>query len=320
MNELVSIISPCYNGERHLNYFLESILNQTYSNIELIMVDDGSTDDSANIILGYKKRFRDKGFSLIYLYKKNGGQASAINVGLRNIHGEYLMWMDSDDVLYPQSIERKVDYLMKHSDCGFVLCKGEEVYEDNLDKAIRVIGRKPDTNKDDLFSDLIFCYNVVFCPATIFVRMEAFVKAIPSKQIYENKEGQNWQLMLPLAYTTKWGYIDEVLFKYVVRDNSHSHITKSYDRNMERQEGFRKILCTTVRNIESMPPCEKIYWLRQINIKCWKEKLLYALQENDITSQIMISFRLLAILAKIEKSYNPVYYYMRKLIRKLKNK
>lgn len=316
MHELVSIVSPCYNGEQHLGYFLDSILDQTYARIELILVDDGSTDNSVRIINDYRKKFEDRGFELIYVYKENGGQASAVNVGLKYVNGVYLMWMDSDDVLYPCAIEKKVDYLKKNPEYGFVLCKGEEVDVNDLSSPLRIIGREHGEGEDNFFSDLIFCYNVVFCPATMFVRMDALIQAIPSLHIYEGKEGQNWQLMLPLAYTAKWGYIDEVLFKYVVRRDSHSHIKKSYQRNMDRQEGFRRILCTTIWNIEVMPKHEKKYWQRQVNIKCWKAQLSYALEENDIISQIKLCCKLLSVLTKIDKQYNPIYYYYKKVLKK----
>ena len=82
MMPLVSIISPCYNGEKYLSCFLESVLSQSYDNIELIMVDDGSTDRTKEIICSFEDKFRNRNLSLCYIYQENRGQAAAINRGL----------------------------------------------------------------------------------------------------------------------------------------------------------------------------------------------------------------------------------------------
>ena len=75
MKELVSIITPCYNGEKHVHRLLESVLNQTYTNIELILVDDGSTDETKKIVLSYQEKFTEKKLKLNYIYQENKGLA-----------------------------------------------------------------------------------------------------------------------------------------------------------------------------------------------------------------------------------------------------
>jgi len=98
MNDLVSIIIPVYNGEKYLEETLISCINQTYSNIEVITVDDGSSDQSSKIL----KKYSDK---IKILTKKNGGTASALNAGIKIMHGEWFKWLSHDDVLYPNAIE-----------------------------------------------------------------------------------------------------------------------------------------------------------------------------------------------------------------------
>ena len=112
VEKLVSIISPCYNGEKYLPYFLDSILNQTYNNIELLLVDDASTDNTLKVVNGYKEKFEARGYKLrIFSLEKNSGQAAAINRALTEYNGEYVEWMDSDDIFLPYAIEKKVDFL-----------------------------------------------------------------------------------------------------------------------------------------------------------------------------------------------------------------
>jgi hypothetical protein len=95
---LVSIIISSYNYGRFLKECIDSALNQTYGNVEVIVVDDGSTDDSSDVIAGYGK-------SIISLQKKNGGQASALNAGYALSRGEVVMFLDSDDCLLPKAVE-----------------------------------------------------------------------------------------------------------------------------------------------------------------------------------------------------------------------
>lgn len=248
--KLVSIISPCYNGEKYIPYYLDSVLNQTYNNIELLFVDDASTDNTLEVVNSYKEKFEARGYKLrIFSLEKNSGQAAAINRALTEYNGEYVEWMDSDDIFLPEAIEKKVDFLEKNPDCGFALNKGYIVNSDNLDEIVGILGRNKPEGKDDLFYDYLFGGNVTFCPGIVIVRSSALKEAIPTSHIFESREGQNWQFYLPLSYCFKHGYIDEPLFKYVVRSDSHSHATASLERQIERYENYDILLKETIRNI-----------------------------------------------------------------------
>lgn len=264
---LVSIISPCYNGEKYVKNFLESVLNQTYKKIELIMVNDGSTDNTEKIIKTYEQKFLERGVSYIYCWQENKGQAAAINTGLKKYTGEYLMWVDADDILLPQNVEKKVHFLKEHQECGFVICQGEVVKSDNLDRVIGKLYRSTPNGKDNLFSDLIFEKNVVFCPGVIMARRSSIEKIIPENEIYESREGQNWQLMLPLAYSYKCGYIEEVLFQCVAHDDSHSRMERSYKELINRNNNFIVLLTETIQRITQMPEEKKQEWISKVFIK-----------------------------------------------------
>ena len=94
---LVSIITPCYNGEKLIHRLLDSILSQDYPSIEMIIVDDGSKDKTHDVIENYINKFKQKGYNLLYLYQDNAGQAAAINKALPEVNGEFLVWPDADD-------------------------------------------------------------------------------------------------------------------------------------------------------------------------------------------------------------------------------
>lgn len=125
--DLVSIIIPFYNTERYIGKCLKSVAEQTYKNIEVIVVDDGSTDDSASIVQHFCEN--DKRFNLIK--QKNGGASSARNTGLREIKGKYITFLDSDDTFHCEAIERLYREITDSGVDIVVPCLFKEVYEGN---------------------------------------------------------------------------------------------------------------------------------------------------------------------------------------------
>lgn len=103
---LVSIVIPVYNGSNFLREAIDSALAQTYQNLEIIVVNDGSKDDTESIALSYGDKIR-------YFAKKNGGTSTALNLGIENMRGEYFSWLSHDDLYYPQKIARSVEELSK---------------------------------------------------------------------------------------------------------------------------------------------------------------------------------------------------------------
>ena len=97
----VSVVIPTYNAEKYLRECIESVLAQTYKQIEIIAVNDGSTDNSLKILEEYSDKIK-------ILSKPNGGTASALNLGIRNMKGEWFKWLSADDVLYPDAIEELI--------------------------------------------------------------------------------------------------------------------------------------------------------------------------------------------------------------------
>ncbi|MBR4962018.1 MAG: glycosyltransferase family 2 protein, partial [Clostridia bacterium] len=280
-NPLVSIISPCYNGEKYVSRYLDSILEQSYSNIELILVDDGSADKTKEIVLSYQHSFSQKGYTLIYIYQNNGGQASAINQGLKIFKGEYLMWVDSDDILLVDNVKNKVEYLQEHSEYGFVLCKADVVEESAVDIPLYIMGRQKPEGEDRLFSDLIYENNVCFNPCIIMAKREAIISTIPARHIYESREGQNWQLMLPLAYKYECGYLDEVLCKIVSHNDSHSRTKRNYRQILDRYYGFEDLLIHVINDLPDMPNSEKQEWIEEIHVKYQKRIMVTAHENHD---------------------------------------
>ena len=108
-SDLVSVVIPVYNSEKFLKQCLDSILTQSYQNIEIIAVDDGSTDTSSSIL----ERYSDK---INIISQKNQGLASALNLGISKMKGSWFKWFSPDDVMYSNTIETLIDEAKNHPD------------------------------------------------------------------------------------------------------------------------------------------------------------------------------------------------------------
>lgn len=115
MNPLVSIIIPVYNGSNYMREAIDSALAQTYCNIEVIVVNDGSTDITEEIALSYGDQIR-------YYAKENGGVSSALNLGIEVMRGEYFSWLSHDDAYFPDKIESQVKALCAAGTKTIVMC------------------------------------------------------------------------------------------------------------------------------------------------------------------------------------------------------
>lgn len=123
MNErTVSVIIPVYNAEKTLPECLNSILNQTYSNFEIILIDDGSTDGSSQLCDAIRDDCIAKDIRCKVIHQENGGVSRARNCGIDNVSGEYFICIDSDDTVEPCYIEELVKTQEQHGEAGMVLC------------------------------------------------------------------------------------------------------------------------------------------------------------------------------------------------------
>lgn len=135
----VSIIIPVYNGENYMKFAIDSALAQTYSNIEIIVVNDGSKDSgiTEKIALSYGHKIR-------YIKKENGGVSSALNCGIKNMTGDYFSWLSHDDVYAPQKIEKQIEALSKANSMNAIgICNWDTIDKDsNLIKAEKMMNEK----------------------------------------------------------------------------------------------------------------------------------------------------------------------------------
>lgn len=279
MKDLVSILIPCYNGEKFLDRCFECLLKQTYKNIEIIIVNDGSTDNSENIILKYKKEIEKKGFKFLYIYQENGGAASAINIALKHVNGEFIMLYDVDDIIFEDAVKEKAEFLINNPDYDMVRNDGYYVDNLDLDKINGLFSDGENIENKNIFEDLILG-KVNNWPASFMVRTESLFSHIKNREIYISQFGQNLQIMLPVAYFGKTGYINKPLMKYIRHANSHSAFT-SNEKRLRLMNGYEENRIEVIKQLD-IPKREKEKYFEQIAILYYRIRMQIAYQTKDI--------------------------------------
>ena len=239
MQPLVSIATPVYNAMPYLSSYLDSLIDQSYENIQLILVDDESTDGSADCIRSYKDRLEKRFSSFSFISIPHAGQAAAMNRALGLVEGEYFTWCDADDLLEKQSIEARVKYLMENPDVSMVRSNGLRVDAASL-REMGEYASSSDKVKKNIFDDLLL--DKTYCFAGCYmVRTKMLFSCYPDKKIPVSAEGQNLQLLLPVASRTECGYVEGILHYYRIHGDSHSQRKRSYSESLTRIKNFTKL-------------------------------------------------------------------------------
>jgi len=215
-NPLVSVIIPCYNAALTLAETVTSVLEQTYKNVEIIIVDDGSTDNSRDVAVSFGSR-------VTYIPKENGGPAGARNLGIRRSRGELIAFLDADDLWLPEKLSKQINFLHAHPDTA-LLCSAVNRKYENGSTEIKSCSDLPDSRISfvRLWQDNPITTSTVVCHREVFTAVGNFDenKTIQSVEDYD--------LWLRIAGTFTVRFLDEPLAVYNV---SNQGLNRS---NLER--------------------------------------------------------------------------------------
>jgi len=203
-NPLVSVIVPVHNGEKYIGTALESVYAQDYRPFEVIVVDDGSTDDSASII----KRFKEA----TYIYQKNQGVTIARNVGINASKGELISFIDQDDLWIPEKLSLQVRYLLGHPEIEYVVGRKRSFVEPGL--------HVPEWFKRHLRHD----HAAAFLPGTFMARRSAFKKVGMFDSSYRISSDADWFIRAREASIPMSVMEEVMLHKRLHEDNLSSQM------------------------------------------------------------------------------------------------
>lgn len=217
MKEKISVIIPTFNRGDLLGNSIKSVLNQTYKNLEVIVVDDGSTDNTKDVV----DSFQDQRIKYIKLEENKGG-SNARNFGIQNSNGKYISFQDSDDIFYPDKLETQFkNIIYKNSNLDF--CKIKVIFNDSYSKFYPNSRQENSISKGDIFNELISKGNFISTQAMLikrnYMKKYLFDPLLPRLQDFD--------LILRMIPKVKISYTKKVLVELHIQNDS---VTKSQSK------------------------------------------------------------------------------------------
>lgn len=215
----VSVIMSVYNGEKYLEEAIDSILNQTFNDFELVIVDDGSFDQTAAIIKNYKDP------RIKYFYQKNRGASHGRNRCIKESKGEYIACMDSDDISVPERIEKQVYFLEKHPDIGIVGSWATKITEDGESMLTMEMPQDDFSIRKLLKTDSPFFHSSVMFRRCLFNSCCNYP--------VDFSQGEDWILWHQFSRKTIMANIEEALIKHRIHPATATNYTKNEARKIK---------------------------------------------------------------------------------------
>lgn len=281
MNPKVSLIVPCYNGEKFIQAFVQTVFDQDYDNIQLIITDDGSTDNSYQQLKSIESKMQEKGIEYILLHKENGGQSSAFNMGIQEATGKYVAWPDIDDRMHFDFISKKVNYMENNPDVDFLLSKSVFLPLNDTSKILGYSWPHEITNNNELMERVLKDRDCWFEPGAYFAKTSSLDRLIPDREIYEacgTWSGAQTQIILPFFYGGKIGYLNDCLYDYYIHNNQHHSQLKGKNELITKSIEVKKMLVETVKRLGSI---EEEKYLEMIEERMIRTESTYAFQARD---------------------------------------
>lgn len=237
MNKLVSIILPTYNGADRINESIKSVLNQTYKNWELLVIDDGSKDNTKDVI----ENFTKSDLRIRYIKNENNlGLQKTLNKGIREAKGEYIARIDDDDIWCdPQKLEKQVEFLDKNKDY-ILVGTGVIVTDENGKELFRYLVPVSDCDiRERLLGKNCFVHSSVVFRKAVTLELGGYGEG------NEVKHMEDYDLWLRIGLKGKFANLPTYSIKWCLRNQSLSSVN--------RMEIFRKII-NLIKNYKDFYP------------------------------------------------------------------
>lgn len=247
----VSLITGCYNGEKFINHCFDSILAQTYDNMEVIFVDDGSTDSSLKLAESYQNKFRERGFDFYIISQKNMGFYP--QSGIKVATGKYITTLDIDDILLPESIQKRADQLESNPEFAAARSNGYVVYQNDPLPPTELLISDIHSENEDVFEALLYG-KTTNIPGTYMVRAEILFEYYPDRVVPMDRFTQNLQILLPVTYRRKVGLVHEPLMHYMRHDGAFTADKIGYTSRYQQFESFKQVRKSILVRMKLMTP------------------------------------------------------------------
>jgi len=276
----VSIVIPTYNGEKYLEECIKSALAQSYNDLEIICVDDGSTDKSLEIMNKYSDQIK-------IISKKNGGTATALNAGIKAMTGEWFKWLSADDVLYPSAIEDLIAETQK------VMEPQKKIFYSNfdyIDANSKVTGEYIEPNYNELTQfefSVILLDHFIGNGTTAMIHKSAFEKYGLFEESLDFADDYEFWLRCCILHGFRLHLVPKKLAKYRIHEKQLTN--EKFSQILERYEKIRQLILSKLEPIERQK--YEIAWKKYLGFRKRLRKAINSfIQENfSISTQKKIS-------------------------------
>lgn len=288
-NPVISVVMSVYNGEKYLDEAIESILNQTYRDFEFIIINDGSTDKSLEIIEKYKKQ--DK--RIVLISRENRGLIASLNEGIKKAKGKYIARMDADDISLPTRFEEQIKYIKKNE---LDICGSHFIFIDETGKYLD--SRVVSTN--DKLVQVILTRSVPFAHGSVIFKKDFMTRYKLVYGLTNYLKAEDYALWIQFYEKgAKFGNVDQFLFLYRDIESSLSKNNLNYIHAKKLSDFFikehkQKVLESIIKNKNRLNSFEQEHMSFFI-LKGFLVKYLYLLRsipfKYNIINLLRIIFR-----------------------------
>ncbi len=290
----VSVLMPAYNRANYIGQAIQSVLDQTYSDLELIVVDDGSTDNTAEVV----QRFTDP--RVCYIYQQNKGVSGALNTAFQASHGCYIALLGSDDALFPDMLMETLPLLEANPDVGLVYARAQAM--DSEGRLLPQVLGAPEKYPGQTFKSLL--YGDCVCGITAVFRRECAERAgLWDESIVANED---WDMWLRMSLVCRFHFVDKILAHFRIHPGG---ITSGHSEKFARLSLDRVRVLDKIYACSDLPPearavkalaYRNVYMdvgLRWLSVRAWRESALYFWKAIRVSPNPLVTpFRILYLI------------------------
>jgi glycosyltransferase involved in cell wall biosynthesis len=275
----VSMVSPCYNKVKYIGKMLDSVIAQEWDNIELILVNDGSTDGTREIIADYEPKLKRRGYEVVIVDQENAGCCAAVYTGLTRMTGAYFCLVDCDDWLDPKYVSHLANWLDTHPDCDVAACN----YAVNKDGVIGNASKYPyKIGGDKLLEKWIL--RQVITQVWIYMSRISYLKRCGLIGNWKTDRNKTYEPLIAVPLMSgggKFEFFDEPLYIYNQDDGSGLFISGQGSREVitEYYDDY-KIQYRHSLGKSNLPEEDKAYLNKLVDV-AYRREILAQLQANS---------------------------------------
>lgn len=281
---------PVYNGQKFISKSIESVLAQSYENWELIIINDGSTDITEEVVI----KFQNLTNKIKYFYKANEGQVKATNFGISKSNGEYIAFLDSDDLWETDKLKKQVNFISQNKNIDFIYSKYNSI-DENANLLFTNNSHDSLNHYMDLLKRCFIGRLTVIVKKSILVELNLFDENLHSTD--------DWDMWIRISKKFKLSFLDEVLASYRIHPQSMSNnsynqllnVSKVYSQHVYSNSELNKTFINEVKWIEL-----KIYLSSFLYEKKYQKvfRIFFEMSKINILGTVCLIFKLMLISAK----------------------